>query len=138
MKKKISTVLLSMGLTVSLFITSSVTTNAEEIQMKDGIYFVKSTSIGEYYSFPAWSNLTGVQKGLLLVKYGQSNIKPYLKSLNKVASLEDISKTRKPFLGASKDYQPGDLPGQYRDFETGNIIITDSSIEGDFGVVDIE
>ncbi|PID02454.1 hypothetical protein CSV67_09130 [Sporosarcina sp. P2] len=138
MKKKITSLLLSIGLASSLLLTSVATTHAAETKIESGIYFVSSTSTGEYYSFPAWSNLTSTQRGLLIVKYGQSNIKPYLQSLNKVTSLEKIAQSGKPFLEASSNFQSNDLPGQFKDFETGKIIDTGATVDEEFSVIGIE
>lgn len=137
MKKKITSLLLSVGLTGSLLFTSSITAVAADNKVESGIYFVSSTSTGEYYSFPTWSSLTAPQKGLLLVKYGQSNIKPYLQSLDKITTLEKISQSGKPFLESSKAFQSNDLPGSFKNFDTGEIINVDTTNREEFAVIDI-
>ncbi|PIC56138.1 hypothetical protein CSV80_15850 [Sporosarcina sp. P12(2017)] len=138
MKKKIASLLFSVGLAGSLLFTSTVITHAADTKIESGIYFVSTTSTGEYYSFPTWSNLTSTQRGLLIVKYGQSNIKPYLQPLNKITSLEKIAQSGKPFLEASTNYQLNDLPGQFKDFETGKIIDTGADVNENFEVVSID
>lgn len=136
MKKKLLFLASTLVLIPAVIVPAQI--NAAERQLKDGIYFINTNgSQGEYYSFPAWSSLTGTQKGILIAKYGQKNIKPYLSSLNKIASLDDISKSGKPFLNASSDYTLGDLPGDFKDFETGDII-SSSPVDSDFEVVGIE
>ncbi|MEK5039908.1 hypothetical protein [Sporosarcina sp. FSL K6-3457] len=136
MKKKLLILASTLALVPAMAIPAQV--NAAEQQLPSGIYFINTDgSQGEYYSYPAWSDLAVAQKGILIAKYGQKNIKPYLPSLNKIASLDDISQSGQPFLSASSNYVPGDLPGEFKDYETGEVI-SSSPAEENFEVIGIE
>lgn len=130
-------------LATALFITPLTFINqdkadAASAEIESGIYFVnQTTNLGEYYSFEAWSQLNNIQRGQLIVKYGQQNIKAYLKPLDRIASLKDIADAQSPFLDASRIYQEKDLPGEFVNFETGEII-SGGEITTSFEVTGIE
>lgn len=135
MKKKSLILASTLVLVPAIVIPAQV--NAADQQLKSGVYFINADgSQGEFYSYPAWADLNPAKKGALIQKYTNKNIKAYLPVTNAIASFDDIAKSGKPFLEASSKYVSGDLPGEFKDFETGEII--SGSQDEHFEVTEIE
>lgn len=135
LKRKFPHILIIAALTIAFSLAGITKTSFANSQIDSGMYFVDPDDRqGEFYNFSVWSTLSPVKQTNLILKYPHENIIIYLGNLDKVATLEATLKTG-DFMTASKDYIPGDITGEFKDFETGEIF---SVLEDkEFKVIDI-
>ena len=135
LKRKFPHILIIAALTLAFSLIGITKVSYANDQLNSGMYFIDSDGRqGEFYSFSAWSTLSPVKQTNLILKYPHENIMIYLGNLDKVATLKASLKSG-DFNSASKDYIPGDITGEFKDFETGKIISI--SDEKEFKVIDI-
>ncbi|MEK5039907.1 Ig-like domain-containing protein [Sporosarcina sp. FSL K6-3457] len=120
MKKKLPLAALAAALVVPAVVAPIQGFADAVAQIESGLYFNGAEGErGEYYTFEDWADLSPVEKGVLVDKYGTGNIQVYLKQLNKVTTLKAIADQEKPFLDVAEELQENEIVGDFTNGATG-------------------
>ncbi|PIC56139.1 hypothetical protein CSV80_15855 [Sporosarcina sp. P12(2017)] len=125
MKRKLPFAVLAATVAVPAIFAPTPGFAATNDEAKSGLYFSEADEKGAYYTFEVWSNLTQIERGILLTKYGSANVQVLLKAqgLEKITTLAAIADAGKPFNDTAVEYNEGDIEGTFTDIVTGEDVV---------------